>query len=231
MNDRQREIDQIRATYHRYRREGRGRIWDPRNRGYARMMRDRDRVLVDLMRRSLPKSGSRVLDLGSGDGRLAEVAREAGLSVGAWVGADLDPDAVAAASAAIPWAEFVEASGDRLPFETGSFDVVVTSTLFSSLPSAQLEQGVATEVARVLRVGGWLIWYDLRIGNPANAAVHGLGPRAVRKLFPGWELEMRAVTLLPPVARRLGSLTSALYGPLEAVPMLRSHLVGRLRRP
>ena len=109
--------------------------------------------------------------------------------------------------------------------------MVVTSTLFSSLLSAPLEQDVASEVARVLRVGGWLIWYDLRIGNPADAAVHGLGPRAVRKLFPGWKLEMRAMTLLPPVARRLGSLTSALYGPLERVPMLRSHLVARLQRP
>jgi SAM-dependent methyltransferase len=228
---RDRELAAIRETYERYEREGRYRTWDRRNPGNARIERDRDRALVDLLRRSLATTGGRVLDLGMGDGHLAEVARSADLPIGSWTGVDLDPRAVEAAAAAAPWAHFVEASGDRLPFEAASFDAVIASTLFSSLPSRHLEGAVAAEIGRVLGAGGWLIWYDMRYGNPSNASVHGIGRGGIRDLFPGWHLELRSITLMPPIARRLGPATGPLYGLLERVPFLRSHLIGRLRRP
>jgi len=107
----------------------------------------------------------------------------------------------------------------------------VASTLFSSLPSRGLEEAVAGEIARALRPDGWLAWYDLRYRNPANRSVHGLGRSDVQSLFPGWTLELQSMTLLPPLARRLGPLTGALYGPLHALPFLRSHLIGRLQPP
>jgi SAM-dependent methyltransferase len=231
MSNRERDLEAIREAYRRYDREGRMRIWDPGNPGFARMMRDRDIAIVDLLRRSLPDAGGRVLDLGMGDGRLAEVARVAGLPIRAWTGVDLDPAEVAAASAAIPWATWVEASADSLPFEDACLDVVVASTLFSSFPSEALEAAAAAEIARVLRPGGWLAWYDLRYDNPFNRAVHGVSGRRLEHLFPAWPMELRSVTLLPPLARRLGPLTGALYRPMESIPLLRSHLIGRLRRP
>lgn len=194
------------------------------------MVRDRDRALVDLVRRSLPRGGSAVLDLGAGDGRLAEVARSSDLPVTSWTGVDLDPSAMTAAASAMSWASWVEASADRLPFADASFDVLVASTLFSSLPSRALEDAVAGEIARVIRPAGWLVWYDLRYDNPFNRAVHGIGVARLAELFPGWRTDIRTITLLPPLARRLGPVTDTLYGPLERLPLLRSHLIGRLRR-
>lgn len=229
--DRERDLEAIRSTYRRYETEGRSRLWDPTNPGYARMIRDREAALVELVRRSLPEQGGRVLDLGAGDGSLAKVIQRAGMPIQRWVGVDLDPAALAAASAAIPWGDFFEASADRLPFGDAAFDVVVASTLFSSLPSRGLEEGVVGEIARVLRPGGWLVWYDLRYRNPVNPSVHGLSRDDLRSLFPDWTMELDSMTLLPPLARRLGPLTGALYGPLHALPFLRSHLIGRLRPP
>ena len=226
---RDRELDAIRETYQRYEREGRYRNWDLRNPGNARIERDRDGALVNLLRQSLPAAGGRVLDVGTGDGKLAEVARRADVTIGSWCGVDIDPRAVQAAAAAAPWAHFIEASGDRLPFDRASFDAVVASTLFSSLPSKRLEEAVAAEIGRVLKVGGWLLWYDLRYENPANPSVHGLGYDNVQSLFAGWVMELESMTLLPPLARRLGPWTDGLYGPLHALPFLRSHLIGRLR--
>lgn len=227
--DRERDLAAIRATYARYQRE-RGRIWDLRNPGFARIVRDRDGGLIDLLRRSLPSQGGAVLDLGSGDGRLAEVARRADLPFSSWTGADLDPGAVAVAESAMPWARWVEASADRLPIADASIDIVVASTLFSSLPSRDLEEAVAGEIVRVLRLDGWLAWYDLRFDNPFNRAVHGIGISRLVELFPGWRTQVGSITLLPPMARRLGPATGVLYGPLERVPFLRSHLIGRLGR-
>lgn len=228
---RERDLEHIRDTYERYRLEGRSRLWDPANPGYARMMRDRDSAIVELMRLALPQTGGNVLDLGSGDGRLALVALDAGLPIRSWTGVDLDPESVTTSTAAYPWASFVQASGDDLPFPDAGLDVVVASALFSSFPSARLEAAVAAEIARVLRPGGRLLWYDLRVDNPWNRGVHGIGAARLRELFPGWRMKLRRITLAPPISRRLGPMTRVAYPVLHWIPLLRSHLTGSLQRP
>ena len=51
------------------------------------------------------------------------------------------------------------------------------------------------------------------------------------ELFPGWDLDLHAYTLAPPIARRLGRATPILYPPPHSIPPLRLHLIGRLRCP
>ena len=118
-----------------------------------------------------------------------------------------------------------------MPFPDDAFDVAIATTLFSSLPSRDLEERVATEIGRVLRPGGWLVWYDLRFDNPSNRAVHGVNTRRLEALFRDWPSEMRSISVVPPVARHLGRLTPVAYPLLHAIPSMRSHLIGRLRCP
>jgi SAM-dependent methyltransferase len=227
MNDsREDDLDRIRSTYERYDVERHG-LWDLRNSGYARLARERDALLVDLLRESVPEDG-RVLDLGCGDGYLAGAATSHGL-VADWTGVDIRADALDKARREYPSAEFIQASADAVPAADGSFHVVLASNLFSSLPSSELVAGVAREIKRLLSPGGWLLWYDMRYPSPRNPEVHPLTKRAVESLFPGWRSELRTFTLLPPVARRLGPSTPYIYPVLHAIPMLRSHLIGRLR--
>jgi ubiquinone/menaquinone biosynthesis C-methylase UbiE len=172
----------------------------------------------------------RALDLGCGDGDLIASAKRAGLTA-TWFGVDLRPEVVESAAARHPDAHFSAGSADRLEFGPATFDIVVAKLLFSSLRSAPMEEEVANEIARVLKPEGWLVWLDVRYGNPTNRAVHGLTLRRLTSLFPGWGQELRSDGLLPPLARRLGRLTPFLHGPLLTVPLLRSHLVGRLQHP
>lgn len=224
------EQDRIRDTYRAYDESGRARLWDPSNRGYARMSRDRDVGLAHLLDASLPATGGTWLDVGCGEGTLIAAARGRHRSLAA-TGLDLLPDRIVAARTTAPTATFVVGSADALPFADRTFDVVSAITLFSSLPTRDLERAAAAEVVRVLRPGGWLVWYDLRYGNPSNPAVHGLGADDLRRLFPTFALDLRALTLIPPLARRLGPLTPVAYPILHALPPLRSHLIGRLRCP
>lgn len=222
--------DLIRETYAEYARDGRGHLWDRSNPGYARLADGRDVALLTLVAQSLSASPARFLDIGCGDGSLV------GTVAGRWpdvdaVGIDLLPDRVAQARAGFPDATFVQGSADALPFDDASFDAVSASTLFSSFPSPELEVAVATEIGRVLRPGGWLVWYDLRYDNPNNKAVHGVTTKRLRELFPGWSGRLDTLTLAPPIARRLGPFTPTAYPLLHAIPPLRSHLIGRLRRP
>jgi SAM-dependent methyltransferase len=224
-------LDAIRAAYAGYAVDDRYRLWTMANRGFARISADRERSLTQLLDRSTPSDGAAsILDVGCGTGGTGAVVQRH-LPKARYVGVDLIPGFIEEARAANPDLHFEVASAHRLPFQTGGFDIVLALTMFSSLWSSELEQAAAAEIRRVLRPGGWLIWYDLRYPNPSNRAVHGLGRRQVQALFPGWKGDLWSMTVLPPIARRLGATTPLLYPMLEAIPALRSHLIGRLQRP
>jgi ubiquinone/menaquinone biosynthesis C-methylase UbiE len=146
-------------------------------------------------------------------------------------GVDLLPERVEAARQNAPWATFTVGSADRLPDPDGSYDIATAITLFSSVPSPDLEAAIAAEIGRVLRPGGWLVWYDIRYRNPWNPDVHGISRERLTALFPGWVAELRSLGVAPPLARRLGRLTPLLYPTLHMIGPSRSHLVGRMRRP
>lgn len=224
------EQDRIRDVYRSYEADGRERLWDLRNRGFARLSQDRDLRLRDLLARSLPTSAASLLDVGCGDGALLATVGQRWPDVDL-TGLDLQPERIEEARGNVPDARLVVGSADALPFEGGAFDVVAAITLMSSLPTERMETDVALEIARVTRPGGWLIWFDLRYDNPRNAAVHGIDSRRLGTLFPSWTQELRSSTVLPPLARRLGRATPLLYPILEGIPPLRSHLIGRLRCP
>jgi hypothetical protein len=94
-----------------------------------------------------------------------------------------------------------------------------------------MARNVAQEVSRVLKPGGAVVWYDFIYNNPKNPQVRGLRLSAIRDLFPDFHFIMRKVTLFPPLARRLGPLTSVLYPALAAIPCLRTHYLGLLHKP
>ena len=224
------EQERIRETYRGYESSGHDRRWDLRNPGFARLSRDRDEAVIALLARSLPGAGGRLLDVGCGNGSLIGTVADRWPDVRA-TGLDLLPDRIDEARASVPDATFVVGSADELPFDDDAFDVATAITLMSSIPTEAMEHGAAHELARVVRPGGWLVWYDLRYDNPGNPAVHGLSGRRLATLFPGWHQELGPISLAPPIARRLGPLTPLAYPMLNAIRPLRSHLVGRLRCP
>jgi ubiquinone/menaquinone biosynthesis C-methylase UbiE len=224
------EHERIREVYRSYQAGGRDRIWDMANPGFARLSRDRDLRLRDLLARSLPGRSASILDVGCGNGALLATVAQRWPDV-RLAGLDLQPERISEARVNVPDARLVVGSADALPFDDAAFDVVTAVTLMSSLPSEAMEWDAAREITRVTRPGGWLVWFDLRYDNPWNEAVHGLDAKRLARLFPGWTQELRSSTVLPPVARRLGPATPVLYPILELVPPLRSHLIGRLRCP
>jgi SAM-dependent methyltransferase len=147
------------------------------------------------------------------------------------VGVDLLADRVAEARRRYPELAFDVTDGERLEFGDGVFDLVLAVTLFSSVRDASMSAKVASEIDRVLKPGGGLLWYDFRYDNPRNPNVHGMTEESVRSLFPMMQGDLSSLTLLPPLSRRLGRATSLLYPALSAVPLLRSHLLGLLIKP
>jgi ubiquinone/menaquinone biosynthesis C-methylase UbiE len=209
-----------------------GSRWDLGNRGNQLNLAERRRLATSLLSAAgwIPMAGRRVLEVGSGGGSELAWLLELGAPPSMLVGVDLLPDRVAAARLTYPQLEFHAANAEHLDFPDGGFDLVMAFTVFSSILDSSMAGNVASEIQRVLKPGGGLLWYDFRYNSPANRHVRGVGAAQVRELFPALKGDLHTLTVLPPVVRRLGPLTSAVYPALATVPPLRSHLMGLLRK-
>lgn len=220
-----READRLRAAI---RRRGPLEARLGANRGQAAIVRERDRVIETLIRGSAP-SRAHLLDLGCGEGATLGRLIACG-AVATGVGVDLLPERIERARAAWPAIDFRVADAGHLPFPDEAFDIVLAMTVLSSIP-LPARPGIAAEIARVVRSGGVFAWYDLRLPSPANPDVRPFRAADVAMLFHGWEMQVRRLTVLPPVARRLGPAAGVLYPVLARLPFVLSHEAGVARRP
>lgn len=122
------------------------------------------------------ESGMRVLDVAAGTGNASLPAAERGARVTA---SDLTPELLAAgerrATAAGLELEWVEADAERLPFDDGSFDVVMSSIGAMFAPH---HQDVADELVRVCRPGGTIGMLNWTPEGMIGALFRTMGPFA-----------------------------------------------------
>lgn len=225
------EALRIAHAYERLEATARGR-WDLANRGNRLILEERRAATRELFDRAglLPLGERNVLEVGCGGGGELAWLVSLGGQPSRLRGVDLLPERISAARQAHPGLGFGVANAESLDFSTWAFDVVMAVTVFSSILDPSAARNVADEIHRVLRPGGALFWYDFRYPSPANRDVRGIGRREVRRLFPGFEGELRSITVMPPLARRLGPVTDAAYPLLARMPPMRSHLIGILKR-
>lgn len=238
------EAARILAEYARRRRELPWDFYSPFRPGVLFAKQRRVRAVLDLLRREglADLRERRVLEIGCGRGdwladletwgakreHLAAIeldparGREAQARFAAWRGEDGELLA--------PGADVRIGDASRLPWVDGSFDVVIQSTALSSVLQPEVRRAIASEMARVLRPGGVILWYDLRVDNPRNPGVHGIRAADIRALFPGYRLRLRRITLAPPLARRLVPVSWWAAGLLERMVFLNTHYLGLFRR-
>jgi len=119
---------------------------------FGRIARSYERGAADFIARLALQPGQHVLDVACGTGNLAIPAAQAGAEV---IGIDIAPNLVEQAreraAAARLNIKFEEGDAEQLPYENGSFDVVVSmfGAMFAPRPDV-----VAAELLRVTRPGG-----------------------------------------------------------------------------
>lgn len=170
------------------------------------------------------------LDVGCGTGGWLRTLQEWGARPQCLHGIDLLTDRIERALALAPHIDFRVSEGWPLPFENGSMDFVSAFTVFSSILAADARLALAHEMQRVLRSNGLMLLYDFRISRPDNPDTVGIGSAEVRRLFPGYQIKRRLVTLAPPLHRRLSRLSPAAAHLVAAsCPVLRTHALYLLR--
>jgi len=226
------ETDAVRARYaRRAPADDRYRLTNP---AALMAMQERQRAMLALFaRRGFADLGSlRLVEVGSGGGGNLLELLQLGFLPEHLAGIELLPERHAAARARLP--EAVRLScGDAgaEPVAPGSIDMVMASTVFSSLLDDAFQQRLAAAMWQWLRPGGGVLWYDFTVDNPRNPDVRGMPAARIRVLFPEARLESRRVTLAPPLARAVCRLHPGLYTLCNVLPPLRTHLLCWLGKP
>ncbi len=195
---------------------------------------ERQRVLIDLLRRHAPRPLAELdlLEVGCGHGdNLLELLR-LGFEPARLIGNELLPERSAAARTRLPAATRL-LPGDALQqaLADASLDIVLQSTVFSSILDDGFQQRLAARMWQWLRPGGAVLWYDFTVDNPRNADVRGVPLARISALFPAGRIEARRVTLAPPIARRVVRLHPAAWRWFNALPLLRTHVLAWIEKP
>ncbi len=147
-------------------------------------------------------------------------------------GLELLPERHAEARRRLPAATALwRGDASEAPVEAGSQDLVLQSTVFSSLLDDAFQQRLAEAMWSWLKPGGAVVWYDFVVNNPRNPDVRGVPVARIRELFPHARIAVDRVTLAPPVARRVCAWHPALYGLFNALPWLRTHRLAWIEKP
>ena len=169
--------------------------------------------------------GRDVLEVGCGTGRL--LARIAGFARRA-VGVDLSAGMLAHARAR--GLDVVQASATALPIATASVDVACSFKVLAHVPDVR---GALSEMARVVRPGGWVLaeFYNARSMRRLVKRVVGARPVSARTdeaaVFTRYDRVARLADYLPPELRWVHTRGVRIVTPAAAlhdVPVLGSWL-------
>ncbi len=191
-------------------------------------VQERQRALITLLSNHAPVSLAqlKVLEIGCGSGgNLLELLRM-GLAPENLVGNELLSERATLARKNLPIAcEVLEGDATTLGLLPNSFEVVYQSTVFSSLLDNTFQQHLAALMWKWVKPGGGILWYDFIYNNPNNPDVRGVSIKRIHELFPEAKIDIRRVTLAPPISRRVCKIHPSLYTLFNAIPALRTHVL------
>jgi ubiquinone/menaquinone biosynthesis C-methylase UbiE len=201
--------------------------------GHLFMMQERERQLLGLLRRHgfEPLHVKKILEIGCGTGYWLREFVKWGARPENITGIDLLSDRVAEAQWLAPSAVNIQCgSAAALSFPDSTFDLVLQSTVFTSVLDPELRQRMASEMLRMVKDEGLILWYDYHVNNPWNPDVSGVKKQEIYKLFANCRIELRRITLAPPLVRFLAPYSWLACYVLEKMPLLCTHYLGVIRK-
>jgi SAM-dependent methyltransferase len=220
--------DELRAVAERYARRPADDRYHPLRPEIWQARQDRQRALIALLGRHAGKAlhALDVLEVGAGHGDNLLELLTLGFDPARLVANELLPDRAAVARRRLPAATALhvgDATGLALP--DAGFDIVLQSTVFTSLLDDGFQERLAERMWRWVRPGGAVLWYDFSWDNPRNPDVRAVPLARVRALFPEGTVHARRVTLAPPIGRAVVRVHPAAWRLFNAVPWLRTHVL------
>ena len=187
----------------------------------------RNRSFIQILRSTgfRISSETKILEVGCGSVGWFPLFSQIGIPASNLAGIDLMEPRIRNAKSVFQGGCFCVGNAVKLPWKSGTFDIVVQSMVFTSILNEDMRKAVATEMVRVLDRGGFIIWYDFTIDNPQNPNVGGVPKSWVHKYFPESQIFCKRITLAPPVARRIVPISWFLADLLQRLYLLNTHIL------
>ena len=202
--------------------------------GYLFFMQERERRLLTLLRQHgfTFLDTYKILEIGCGTGYWLREFIKWGARPENITGVDLLSDRVTEAKTLCPEAVQVQCgSAATLTFPGATFDLILQSTVFSSVLDSRMQQQMASEMLRVVKSDGLILWYDYHVNNPWNPDVRGVKRQEIEQLFPGCLIQLQRITLAPPLVRLLAPYSWLACYLLGKIPWLCTHYLGVITAP
>ena len=226
------EVERIKKVYERRKAGDKEKVYSYFNQGNLYIIHQREKGLIRSLKhlKLTDLSDKKILEVGCGTGGLLREFVKYGAKPKNLHGIDLLEERIERARELNPNIEFLCGDASSLPYEDRFFDIVMQFTVFTSILDSGMKEKIASEMLRVLKADGTIIWYDYYVNNPWNPDVKGVKNKEIRELFPNCVLFLKRVTLAPPIVRTLVPFSTLLCLILDKVPFLRSHYLGIIRR-
>jgi SAM-dependent methyltransferase len=221
------ETEQIKARYNKRSNLSKD-LYNPLKSDVIFRRQEFERNLINFLRKNFlyDLSGLKVLEIGCGQGINLLKFLELGFKPENIIGNELLEERVLNARKILP-SEVTIIEGDalNLKFEPGTFDIILQSTVFSSIINEEFKKRLAEKIFDLVKPGGGVLWYDFIYNNPNNNDVKGISKRSIKNLFPGTKIYFRKITLAPPLSRIVARVNPSLYYIFNIFPFLRTHLL------
>lgn len=214
----------------RHEKEGLYSLW---NKGYLFFIQELERELIRLLSEQGLNSleGKTILEVGCGSGYWIRKFLELGATPKNLVGIDILDWRIDAARRICPGNVRLErGNAEQLGFCDQSFDVIAQFTMLSSILDSNIRQKVASEMLRVLKEDGFVIWHDFFLQDPRNKDVRAIRRKEICQLFPGCQVELRRVNLALPLVRVIAPYSWQFCSILERIKIFDTHYLGIISR-
>ncbi|MCA0326625.1 MAG: methyltransferase domain-containing protein [Proteobacteria bacterium] len=202
-------------------------FWSIKNPVALHLLQERERAVIrGMMVAGIDFDKARLLDVGCGRAQEFASYLRWGASGGNLFGVDLSEHRVQEAhDRGVGTVKL--GSGTDLPFESDFFDIVVQNVTFSSVTSVALRRQIASEMLRVLRPGGWVLWYDADTFVSRDPSFKEVTVDEVERIFPDVIWEWQRVTthlgLLTRLHRWFGDGSLRMF---DLLGFLKTHRLG-----
>jgi SAM-dependent methyltransferase len=224
------EENRIRAVYGARKCGERSSLYNP---GNLFILQEKEREMLTLLGKYglAPLHNQKIMDIGCGTGYWTREFIKWGAEPENIMGVDLMADRInLARKLCAERVTFLVGNAAQLEISDATFDIVLVSTVFSSILDKDVRKNVASEMLRILKPEGIILWYDSRFDNPRNPNVRAVKKKELCDLFPNCRIELRRITLAPPLCRLLAPYSILLCSFLSKIPFLLAFYVGAISK-
>ena len=189
---------------------------------------ERDKYLRKIAEKeNILSENKEILDFGCGEGFVMDLFNKWGASPHFLTGVDISDKRISNAKLIFPKFNFFLID-NSLPFEDEKFSAIIVSTVFSSIRNNQERAFWASELTRVLKSNGVIIFYDMKINNPFNAKTKKVLLSDLKDLFNGYEINHWTLTVWPHFARLISKFSIKSYSVMTKFKFLHTHFIASL---